>query len=106
MYPNHYFYHHPYDQTSYVHSTPFQTEHYIPEVYDQRIFPMFPSQGGPMGHHRTTWNRRTESRIPIWTAKLTTTNICSGSIHNNKLALLQWILAALEDVYSDIRMCG
>ena len=49
MYPNHYFYHQPYDQMLYDHSTPFQTEHYNPEVYDQRIFPMFPSQGGPMG---------------------------------------------------------
>ena len=26
--------------------------------------------------------------------------------HNNNLELLQWILAVLEDVYSDIRMCG
>ena len=49
MYPNHYFYHQPYNQMPSVHSTPFQAEHYNPEVYDQRIFPMFPSQGGPMG---------------------------------------------------------
>ena len=49
MYPNHYFYHHPNNQTPYVHSTPFHNEYYYLEGYDQRIFPMFPSQGGPMG---------------------------------------------------------
>ena len=49
MYPNHYFYHQPYNQMPYVHSTPFQAEDYNPESYDQRMFPMFPSQGGPMG---------------------------------------------------------
>ena len=48
MYPNHFFYHQPYNQMPSVHSTPFQAEDYNPE-YDQRMFPMFPSQGGPMG---------------------------------------------------------
>ena len=48
MYSNHYFYHQPYNQIPSVHSTPFQAEDYNPE-YDQRMFPMFPSQGGPMG---------------------------------------------------------
>ena len=39
----------PYGQSPYDHSTPFQSESYYPEVYDERLFPLFPSQGGPMG---------------------------------------------------------
>ena len=57
MYPNHYFYHHPYDQTLYDHSTPYQTEHYIPEVYDQRSIPNVSFTRRTYGTTtRTTWN--------------------------------------------------
>ena len=107
MYPNHYFYHHPYNETASVHSTPFQAEYYNPEVYDQRIFPMFPSQGGPMGpppgppgtegpSQGSQLDRLAHHHHHLFQLKH----------NNNKLALLQLILVALEDVYSDIRLCG
>ena len=84
MYPNHYFYHHPNNQTPYVHSTPFQTAHYFPESYDQRTFPMFPSQGGPMGPPPgTPGNWGTESRLQSGPPTVTTTIICSQLKHNN-----------------------
>ena len=52
MYPNHNIYQQPYDQTLYDHSTPYQTEHYIPEVYDQRISPCFLHKEDLWDHHQ------------------------------------------------------
>ena len=106
MYPNHYFYHQPYNQMPSVHSTPFQAEDYNPE-YDQRMFPMFPSQGGPMGPPPGPPGTGGRVKVPNLDRQAHHHQHLFRLKHNNnKLVLLQWILAALEDVYSDIRMCG
>ena len=93
-----------YNQMLYDHSTPFQAEHYIPEVYDQRIFPMFPSQGGPMGP--PPGPRRGDRVKDHNLEHLPHHPHLSFPLKHNKLEPLPLIRAVLEDVYSDIRMCG
>ena len=91
----------------YVHSTPFQAEDYNPESYDQRMFPMFPSQGGPMGPPPGPPGTGDLVKVPNLDRQAHHhQHLFQLKHNNNKLVLLQWILAALEDVYSDIRMCG
>ena len=90
-----------------VHSTPFQAEDYNPEAMNRECSQCFRHREDLWDHHQDHLERGDLVKVPNLDRQAHHHQHLFRLKHNNnKLVLLQWILAALEDVYSDIRMCG
>ncbi|WP_338452889.1 hypothetical protein R4Z09_14095 [Niallia oryzisoli] len=92
MYPNHYhgFYHDPYHQLDYFQSTPYPSEDFYYDGYDERIFgPMGPPQGPPPGSHAPGQGSQSgppsappPSYVPAQTQQATAFAVDPGSIRH------------------------
>ena len=95
MYPNHnyVFYYNPYDQTALFPFNTISIGRFLPRsLMKDNTFPMGPPPGPP--------GQGSQAGAPTHHPHL------SFPLKHNKLEHLQLIRAVLEDVYSDLRICG